>query len=87
MSAAVHLGWSSTATDTMELNMSAARFAAADTAFIPLAVTFAAPPEPQPTPPPQRLPRRLRRRTASHLALLATSAFGFTTALTAGGLW
>ncbi len=87
MSAAVHLGWSSTATDTMELNMSAARFAAAETEFIPLAVTFAAPPEPRPEPAPVRLPKRLRRRTASHVALLVTSAFGFTAALTAGGAW
>jgi hypothetical protein len=84
---AAYLGWSATATDTTELNMSAARFAAAETAFIPLAVTFAAPPEPRPEPPPQRLPRRLRRRAASHLALLATSAAGFAAALTASGAW
>lgn len=56
------LGWSSTATDTTDLNMSAARFAAAETTFIPLAVTFAdRPPRPDEAPP-VRLPRRLRRR-------------------------
>jgi hypothetical protein len=84
MTAALHLGWSSTATDTQELNMSSARFAAAETAFIPLAVAFAAPP-PRPEPAPVRLPKRLRRRAASHLALLATSAAGFATAIAAAG--
>ncbi len=50
---------------------------------------FDLPPSPQeaPAPPPVRLPRRLRRRVASHVALLVTSAFGFTAALTAGGAW
>jgi hypothetical protein len=84
---AATIAWGS-ATDTMELNMSAARFAAADTTYIPLAVAFAdPPPRPAPTPPPVRLPRRLRRRATSALSLALLSAAGFTTALTAAGAW
>lgn len=63
-----YLGWSSTATDTTELNMSAARFAAADTAWIPLPVSFADPPPRPAEPTPERLPKRLRRRVVLHLA-------------------
>jgi hypothetical protein len=86
VSAAVHLGWSSTDTGTTELPRIYWQ-PLEDAPTQVLHVVFDLPPSPQeaPTPPPRRLPRRLRRRAASHLALLATAAAGFTTALTAGG--
>jgi hypothetical protein len=84
MSAAVYPYWAS-ATDTVELNMSSARFAAADTMWLPLAVMFADPP-PRPEPCPERLPKRLRRRAALHLAESWRGALFTRAALAAAGL-